>query len=349
MNRSFRTLVALLVSSLWLPAVYADQDIVGCKKTNCKKVISWTGCEISKLGFMQELADIYGKGHDIQFALSGGGATKGIRDVVKGDVDMGGTCRLPMSRRSSGTPEEREDMKLEEKSLLIPMGWDALVVIVHRDNPATNISVKELGKILKGEITNWESLKDSNGKTGKFNLYVRTGKISGVGRTLRQSIFDNVDEEFTKTAINKDASGGIEDAVEGDVNGIAVSGYSSSKKRTGLKALNLNGYENNMKNLAAGKYPIYRVLLLTVMKESLKDPDIRDFIIYAKGTEASKIIENAGTLPFSSGLNLASKLNESYLMEIFDLEAQGRYNPSMFDIKRWTNISQLKGGVEKPN
>lgn len=337
MKRSVLILVASLILNLWLPASYANQDIVGCQD-NCKKKITWTGCEISKLGFMHELADTYGKRHNIQFALSGGGATKGIRDVVKGDVHMGGSCRLPFSRRSSITPAEQKGLILEQDSLLIPIGWDALLVVVHRDNPAINISVKELKKILKGEITNWESLKGSNGKTGKFNLYVRTGKISGVGRTLRQTIFDNTHEDFAKTAIYKNASGGIEKAIEGDVNGIAVTGYSSAKKRPGLKALSLNGYENSMDNLAAGKYPIYRVLLLTVMKESLKDPDIRDFIIYAKGREASKVIKSAGTLPFSSGLSLASSLKDSYLMEMFDLEEKGRYNPSLFDIKRWASL-----------
>jgi phosphate transport system substrate-binding protein len=334
MSCLIRIVVAALVLNFWLPVAYSSQDIVGCQK-QCKKTVTWTGCDISKMGFMLELADTYGKQNNIQFALSDAGATRGVRDVVKGDVHLGGSCRLPLSRRNSATKEEKEGISLERDSLLIPMGWDALVVIVHKDNPASNISVNELKKILKGEITSWESLKDSNGKTGKFNFYTRTGKMSGVGRTLRQTIFDNTHEDFTQTAIYKESSSVIEMAIENDVNGIAVTGYSSAKKRAGLKALALNGHENSMKNLAAGKYPIYRVLLLTIMKESLKDPDIRDFILYAKSRDASKVIENAGTLPFSSGLGLARKLNENYLMEMFDLEEQGRYNPSEFDLKRW--------------
>lgn len=334
MNRRLQVCIFTLVMTLCMPVAHAEQDIVGCKD-KCKKSITWTGCEISKLGFMRELADVYGKQHGIMFALSGGGATKGIRDVVKGDVHMGGSCRLPLSLREAATAEDRNGMKLEKDSLLIPMGWDALLVVVHPDNPATNISIKELKKILKGEITNWESLRDNNGKTGAFNLYARKGKLSGVGRTLRQTIFDNANEDFTKSATYKHASGDVEKAVEGDVNGIAVTGYSSAKKRTGLKALSLNGHKSSMKNLAAGKYPIYRLLLLTVMKDSLKDPDVRDFILYAKGREASKVIKEAGTLPFSSGLNLAGKLKDSYLMELFDLEEKGRYNPSEFNLKKW--------------
>lgn len=96
-----------------------------------------------------ELADVYGRSKGLKFVLSGGGATKGIRDVVKGDAHLGGTCRLPMSPQNAVTHDEKEAAALESDSLLIPMGWDALVVIVHKDNPVSNISVKELKRFSK--------------------------------------------------------------------------------------------------------------------------------------------------------------------------------------------------------
>lgn len=334
MNISRHLFCIMFFACFLSSAVFAGQDVVGCRE-NCSKTITWTGCEISKLGFMMELADVYGREKGLKFVLSGGGATKGIRDVVKGDAHLGGTCRLPMSPQNVATHDEKEAAALESRSLLIPMGWDALVVIVHKDNPVSNISVKELKKILKGEITDWGSLGANNGKKGKFNLYVRTGKISGVGRTLRQNLFNNAHEDFTATAKNIGASGGIEKGVEQDVDGIAVTGYSSARKRAGLKILDLNGHANTMENLASGKYPIYRLLILTVRKDSLQDTDIMDFILYAKSREAGDVIKNAGTLPFAEGLRLASKLNENYLMELFNLEEKGRYNPSDFNIKRW--------------
>ncbi|MBT8438881.1 MAG: substrate-binding domain-containing protein, partial [Gammaproteobacteria bacterium] len=168
--------LSLLVAALVSSSALAAEDVVGCK-TNCSKTITWTGCEISKLGFMVELADTYGRENGIKFALTGGGATKGIREVVSGDVHLGGLCRLPMSARNSFTADEKKGVELEKSSLLIPMGWDALVVIVHKDNPVSNVSITELTKILKGEITDWEGLRGNNGKKGAFNLYVRQGKI----------------------------------------------------------------------------------------------------------------------------------------------------------------------------
>ena len=328
--------ITLVMLSMFLSGTSVARDLLGCSE-NCKKTITWTGCEISKLGFMMELADQYGKANAITFDLSGGGATKGIREVVKGSVHLGGSCRLPISSRNAKSKQDKEQLALEKDSLLIPMGWDALVVIVHKDNPVVNISLTELKKILKGEIKEWQMLESSNGLSGKINLYVRKGKLSGVGRTLRQALFNNPYEDFVTDTSRKQASGLIETTVGDDVNGIAVTGYSSARKRDGIKTLNIDGVENNMKNLAAGKYPIYRMLLLTVMKKSLQDPDINKFILYAKSRAATDVIKRAGTLPFSHGLSLSSKLNDNYLMDMIDLEDRGRYNPSSYDLKKWAN------------
>lgn len=329
----FSTGILFFILSLLLPTAYAGTDLLGCQD-NCRKTITWTGCGISKKGFMKELADSYGKQHQITFALSGGGATKGIRDVVKGDAHMGGMCRLPLLGPSVVLEGETEGVEEEAKSLLIPMAWDALVVITHKDNPINGMSAKELKKVLSGEITDWSELKDNQGKTGKFNLYIRPGRISGVGRSLRQTLFDNSREVFAKTALIKKSSGVIEKTVVEDENALAVSGFSSANKRKGLKLLRLNGYDSNIKNLSSGKYPIYRLLILTLMKESLQDEDIHGFVQFARGRAAAKIIKKAGTLPFSQGLGLSSKLKGAYLTEIFDLEAKGRYNPSKAYLKR---------------
>ena len=335
MGKYIVTFFVISLLNITTSTAYAGTDLVGCKE-NCRKTITWTGCGISKKGFMKELANIYGKQHDLTFALTGGGATKGIRDVVKGDAHMGGMCRLPLLGPSTALLGETKGVKEEKDSLLIPMAWDALVVITHKDNPINNLSTKELRKVLTGEITDWSQLRENHGKKGKFNLYVRAGRISGVGRSLRQTLFDDTRQKFTKTALVKKSSGVIEKAIVKDVNGIAISGYSSANKRKGLKLLSLNGHESTMENLAKGKYPIYRLLILTLMKESLKDPDVSDFVVYAKSRAAAKVVKNAGNLPFSEGFNLSSKLKDAYLMEIFDLEANGRYNPSKNDLKKFS-------------
>lgn len=56
----------------------------------------WGGCGITKKAFMAELAKAYEKKSGVHIKLQGGGATKGIRGVSKGTINIGGACRASM-------------------------------------------------------------------------------------------------------------------------------------------------------------------------------------------------------------------------------------------------------------
>ena len=76
--------------------------------------INWAGCGITKKAFMAELAKAYEKKTGIKVNLSGGGATKGIRNAAKGTIDIGGACRVSMEKHA----EERDAYQ-------IPVAWSA--------------------------------------------------------------------------------------------------------------------------------------------------------------------------------------------------------------------------------
>ncbi|NOZ68853.1 MAG: hypothetical protein GXP46_06340 [Deferribacteres bacterium] len=108
--------------------------------------LTWTGCGITKKAFMAEIARLYEEKTGIKIRLSGGGATRGIRWVAAGLSDMGGSCRHRLID-SNGTV-----YKEESNTELIPVAWDALVVIVNRDNPVSNISLENLKKVYDGKM-----------------------------------------------------------------------------------------------------------------------------------------------------------------------------------------------------
>lgn len=102
--------------------------------------ITWAGCGITKKAFMAELAAEFSRKTGIQVNLEGGGATRGIRVAVARRVDMSGSCRvaLPMVDRS----EMYADMT--------PVAWDALAIIVHPENPVTNLSTDQVKALYLG-------------------------------------------------------------------------------------------------------------------------------------------------------------------------------------------------------
>jgi len=287
------------------------------------KEITWAGCGISKKGFMSDMAKAYEKKTGIKINLSGGGATKGLRKVASGKINLGGSCRLPLIfRDKDGTSKV---IGIENNLHVIPVGWDALVAIVHKQNNLIdNITTDQLQKILTGKITNWNQLGAKINKP--INVYVRKGKISGVGLTLRQQLFNNVDQKFASTAIVLKSSGKIEKALEKDKFGIAVSGISSSRHRK-LKMLKLDAIEPTMENLKKSKYSLYRILFLVAPKDYKKDPDLKAFVDFALSIQGQKVIKKAGTLPYRLGLGLLRTATSfSYLQSMDVVDREGIYS-----------------------
>lgn len=58
------------------------------------------------------------------------------------------------------TKEERAQIKAENRRIVRsqPIAVDAVAMIVNKDNPVGALSMEEIGKILKGEITHWNQL-----------------------------------------------------------------------------------------------------------------------------------------------------------------------------------------------
>jgi phosphate transport system substrate-binding protein len=215
----------------------------------------------------------------------------------------------------------------EQNVRMIPVGWDALVAITHKENNMIGgISREQLKKVLTGEITRWDQLGAQSNQP--INLYVRTGKISGVGLTLRQQLFNNVDQNFRKDATYLPSSGKIEEAVEKDPFSLAVSGISSSRHRQ-VKLLNLEDTEPTMANLKSGKYMLYRILFLVTPPDYREHPELQAFVDFTLSSQGQKVIRDAGTLPYRYGLGLLSSgASIRYLQALDVIEQSGIYSAS---------------------
>lgn len=289
------------------------------------KEINWAGCGISKLGFMQDLAATFEKDTGIKINLEGGGATKGIRMASLNHIDLGGSCRLPLVNRNSDGSYTIENSERQVKT--IPVGWDALVVIV---NPANHdiesISRDQLRAILSGEISNWKEL--GSPRDAPINLYVRNGNISGVGLTLRQQLFNNRNQPFTERASILPSSGKIEQAIENDPNGLAVSGISSSRHRQ-VRMLKLDNIAPSLEALQSGDYHLFRILFLVAPQNFAERKEVRDFVDFALSAKGQRIIQDAGTLPYHRGVHLLyTAASPEYLQAIDAVEQAGIYTLS---------------------
>jgi phosphate transport system substrate-binding protein len=256
----------------------------------------WAGCGITKKAFMGELAAAYKSRYGVDITLEGGGATKGIRRISDGSVHIGGTCRPKIHSSAE-----------ESGAQLVPVAWDALVVIVHKDNPVDDISMEQLKDLYDGKITNWKQL---GGPDRPVTLLVRKGKISGVGRTLRELVFRDVDHEFASQNVFP-SSGPLEKAVEGGIDAVGVTGISSARRRD-VKMLKLEGKDPGYETVRSGEYLLYRPLYVAFNSANARYPEVKRFIDFAHTRHGREIIRNAGSVPYLEALHLIHKQREQW-------------------------------------
>lgn len=257
--------------------------------------VSWVGCGISKKAYVVALAAAYQQKTGAKINLAGGGATRGIRDVAAGKADMGGTCRHLLQ-----VPEEAG-------ARLVQVGWDAVVVIVHPANPVSDISRSKLKDVFNGRITNWKEL---GGQDLPITVVARKGRISGVGRMVRELLFENPEHDFTDRAVIKRSSGPVEQLVEQKRHAIAFTGVSSAKKRT-VKMLAIDGKEPSAENIARGRYILYRPLYLVLPESPAKAAS--GFAEFAVSDEGQAVIAAAGTVPLAANDRLSPLYRQAML------------------------------------
>lgn len=286
------SLICKIITVLLLVAGATILLVAGHGTAAHGETVNWVGCDISKASFMDAVAQAFEKKTGHKIVVEDGGATRGIRDVVTGKADMGGSCRKGMN------------IPAEQGVKLIPAAWDALVVIVHPTNPVSNINRKKIQEVLTGKIANWKGL---GGKDLPVQVFARQGKLSGVGYGTRQLVFGNPDQEFTSNAKVFDSTRPLEEALEQAPNAIAMSGVSSARLRR-VKMLNIEGKSPTRENVINGQYLLYRPLYLTVPDKP--NPVVSEFVKFFFSSEGQAIVRSTGTVTLAEGKGLWEKFRE---------------------------------------
>lgn len=248
--------------------------------------LNWVGCSVSSKGFMEVLASSFEGRTGTKIVIKEVGATQGIRDVAAGRADLGGT-----SRHKIAANEERNVR-------LIPVGWDALVAIVHPTNPVTSVSREDLKAVFSGRITDWKEL---GGPEGPITVVVRESKISGTGLSARELLFANPNYEFPVAALRQDSDVLVEEFVENDPSAIAFTGFSTGRKRN-VAMLSVDGSAPSYRNVVNGLYELVRPLYLVVSKKPSEE--VAAFAKYATSADGQMVLEQSGTVKLDDGKSI---------------------------------------------
>ena len=197
-----------------------------------------------------------------------------------------------------------ERQKAEERGvtpLRFQVAIDAITIVVHKNFPAENITLDELAAIWRpgNPAQTWSDVR-AEWPDEEIELY---------GPTAASGTFDY----FTAEVIGE-AGASRSDFQGTEQDNTIIQAVSGSKYATGylgmayylensdkVKALKVDGIMPSIETAKSGEYtPLSRPLYMYVAKESLKKPQVREFMrFYLKNTD-SDIIKQIGYVPMTS-------------------------------------------------
>ena len=199
-------------------------------------------------------------------------------------------------------PSEADYQYAKEKGVeldVIPVTSSAFVFVVNTANKVDNLSLEEIVKIYKGEITNW---KEVGGADEEIIPYQRP---NGSGSQTAMISLVMKDASFMTAPMMKieGEMGGLVDAIAEYDNAKAAIGYSyfyyinTMYKRDTIKMLAVNGVEPTIQTIKNGTYPIYTNGYIVTLKGISEDSATKKWVNNVLSSRGSKVIENAGYVP----------------------------------------------------
>jgi phosphate transport system substrate-binding protein len=234
-----------------------------------------SGCSVSNVGYLTDLAKEYERRTGIKVLVRGGGSAVGIADLRSATVDFAASCRS----RSAGDPED---------VTFIQVAWDALVFIVHPSNSLTSLSLENVRDIYAGRITNWRQLKGANSPIKVFISRARQG-LSGVEASTNALVLNGREPVETPNTLFLASTAIVEQMVETTPEGFATTGYTSARKRK-VKMLKIDGVAPSVGNIVQQRYPLKRPLYILLPKHP--KPAARQFVDFVLSKDGQQYLRS---------------------------------------------------------
>lgn len=242
------------------------------------------------INLVQRMAEIYMKKNPgKQVAVTGGGSGTGIAALVNGKCDIANASRtMKQSEVASAVANGVDPVR-------VVIGMDGVSVIVNGSNTVDRLTMDQLGKIFRGEITNWSEV---GGKNMPITLYGRQPNSGTFGFFMEVVLKGDYSPKMNQ--MNGNAQ--IVEAVKSDPSGIGYVGVGYAKSATGIVVLKVGRSSDgpfasplNAAEVNSGTYPIARPLNQYV--SGAPKGAVKDFIAFELGPDGQKLVEEEGFFP----------------------------------------------------
>lgn len=218
----------------------------------------------------------------ISLAISGGGSGSGIKALNEG------LCQVAMSSRDIKASELEQGKVRGVRPVRTAVAVDALVPVVHPENPVSGLSSAQLRAIYAGSITNWKAV----GGTDSPIVVISRDTSSGTHETWEQIIMKK--EKIAPSALMQASNGAVVQAVSRNKRAIGYIGF--GYLGPSLKKLDVDGITATPETALAKKWPISRELyLFTDGEPAGAVKKLMDFLLDPQ--KGQKAVADTGYIP----------------------------------------------------
>lgn len=237
----------------------------------------------------QAWAEEYSKTHpEVKIEVSGGGSGVGIAALIKGTVDIANSSR---DIKPSEIEQTKKNTGKEPKEFTV--GYDALAVYVHKNNPLENITTEQLAQIFMegGTITKWSQLGVTIPGGGDDIVRVSRQSNSGTYEFFREHVLKNKDFKLGSRDMN-----GSKEVVELVGNTPTAIGYSGMGYATDkVKMVKVDGVSPTVETTLNRSYPIARALHLYTVGEPTGA--VKDYLEWIMSEPGQALVHKTGYVP----------------------------------------------------
>lgn len=192
-----------------------------------------------------------------------------------------GTCDIGLSSR---------DLKDEEKAAGLKetvLAYDGIAIIVHPDNPVSDLSIEQIAKLYTGEITNWKDVGGSDAEVVLIGREAASGTRDGFESITGTKDKCQYRQELTST-------GDVITAVSQNPDAIGYASLAAIKDS--VKALSVDGVTPSETTVKDGSYQVQRPFVLVTVEGKALSAAAQSFFDYATSAGAADIIAKAGAV-----------------------------------------------------
>lgn len=235
---------------------------------------------------------------EVNVEVSGGGSGVGIAALIKGTVEMANASRDMKDKEKQQAKESTGKDAIEHT-----VGFDALAVFVHKDNPLEEITFDQLAAIYAegGTISKWSQLGIKvPGCDSDEIIRVSRQSSSGTYAFFREHVLSKKD--FMLGSRDMSGSKEVVELITGTPCAIGYSGMGYATENVKMlkvsKKAGETAYGPSVANAQAKTYPIARALYIY----TLGNPEgaVKDYLDWIKGPAGQKIVADAGYVPLTN-------------------------------------------------